>query len=330
MGRIVAIGLLSIAVFGCAGVQEKRSAPVAVTMGPSCPTVETDVPPELCEGLPEGYGLSRHAPVEWGLPPATGITRESGPMPITSLYYGRLLCSDGSHPTILSRSMGGVPPSKPTSPRSPRPKVSEEAEDILDFWKVQCGDTLVRMYANTYRCGSVCPPAPFKVMPAAAWNAHVEALALQDEGKEEEALPLHEQSVSIYGESLRLHEFLIFSYMNNKQSEKALEHIDVVLQKFPNAKRIAVLRPAALRNLDRLEEAHQALTTVLQSLHPDDDVRPRAFCYRATIYAQEGATKKAVEAAMLSCKMGFEDCCLDKVRDAKGKAEPSSTGDSEI
>lgn len=308
MGRIVAIGVLSIAVFGCAGVQEKRQEPAAVTAGPTCPTLETEVPPEYCDGLPEDYGLSRRAPVEWGLDAAAGVNRSSGPA-LSSLYYGRLLCPDGSTPTVLSRTMAGPPLIDSTSQRSRRPKVTDDSQDIIDYWKIQCGDTMIRMYSNSYRCGSLCVPKPFKLMPAAARRAHEQALELERNGRADEALALHEKAVALYGESVRLQTDLIHSYLGNERPEQALHQANAALQKMPRATHIYLLVVFSLKNLGRIDEAQQALTDFFRTSHPDDDIRPAAFCARSMLYEEEGKHEDAAKTAMLSCQMGFKACC---------------------
>lgn len=328
MGRIVAIGLLSIAVFGCAGVQEKRPTPVGAAMGPMCPTVETDVPPETCMGLPEDYGLSRHAPVEWGLEAATGVNRASGPA-IASLYYGRLLCPDGSSPTVLSRSMAGPSFIQSTSQRSPRPKVGDDSRDIIDYWKVQCGDTLIRMYSNSYRCGSLCVPKPFKLLPAAAWKAHKLALGLQRDGRHEEALAKYEEAVGIYRDSVRLQTDLIHSYLENNRPEQALQQANAAIESLPKATHIYLLKVYALKSLGRIDEAHQALTMLFRSSHPDDGVRPAAFCASSMLYEEAGKHEDAARDAMISCKMGFKPCCFEEETGSRDGEGGPSAGDSQ-
>lgn len=329
MGRIVGICLLPLALFGCAGVQEKRPGPVSIASGPSCPTVETEAPAEYCVGLPEDYGLSRQSPVEWGLQAAVGVNRTNGPV-VGSLYYGRLLCRDGSSPTLLSRSMAGPAPIDSTSDRSPRPKVESDSPEVLDYWKVQCGDTLVRMYSNSYRCGSPCVPSPFKLLPAAAWSAHTQAVQLQNQGRKAEALLLHEQAVGIYGESVQLQVHLINSYLNNKQPEQALLQAAAALQKLPDSKHISLLRVASLKDLGHIEDAHQALTAFFRTSHPDEYFMPAAYCYRAMIYVREGKHEKAAESAILSCQMGFEGCCIEGAPGTKGGVGGPAKEDSGI
>lgn len=302
----VVVGLLS-----CAGGQRVGDGATAEPGG-ACPTLETDVPEALCEDLPEDFGLSRLHPVEWGRQAATGIRSEQGLMPNSSLYFGRLICADGSRPAIYSRVTDGKSPLPSSSPRNPELRGFEESEDILDFWRLRCGDRIIGMYSNVYRCGGGCVPSPFRVVPASAWSAYVRGKELQSEGDHAGALASYEEAVAAFPTSVDLQVALVTATLEEGQLQRGLERADAALEQLPHAPFLGVLRTIALVRLGRLEAAEGNLREVRLRLPPDDPTQGMVLCAQAFIHEAAGDLRQADHLRALTCKWDGPSCCPDE------------------
>lgn len=104
---------------------------------------------ETCTA-PEGHGFAPERPLEWPIAMAGA----------DQLWFGRLVCADGTPAETVRTGHIGEAPVASTSPPAHDPVL-----DVVDRWEVTCGDDVVVLYVNTYRCGSLCAPAGFGVGP---------------------------------------------------------------------------------------------------------------------------------------------------------------------
>lgn len=312
--RVIIWAILAAAVSACAGpqrLQPAAAAPGDTSGEASCPTVDTDVDEAQCAGLPADFGLNRHTPVEWGRRAASGAALAKGrPLPNQFLYFGRLTCADGTDPVILSRSMGGAPATRSNSPLSTdATKIDAESPDILDYWKVQCGDTLIRMYSNMYRCGSPCAPAGFRVIPAGAWASFQRGTELQGQGDQEGALAAFEAAVQAYPHSLKLQENYVFTLLHLQRHEEGLARAEEGLRHLPDGKFLRLFKAMSLTYLGRLDEAEETLRDIFVRIPPDDPFQAAVLCHQASIHRRRGDTEDADETRDLACKLGAKACC---------------------
>lgn len=307
--RIIGWAIVAVAFVGCAGAQRPSPA-TAPLQEASCPTIHTDVVEALCADLPADYGLSRHAPVEWGRRAASGLAPKGQPLPSSALYFGRLICADGTDPIILSRSIGGPPATPSLSPlNTDATKIDANSADILDYWKIKCGDTMIRMYSNMYRCGSHCVPAAFQVIPADAWEVFTRGRELQDQGDQEGAVAAFGAAVQAYPRSLKLQENYVFTLLHLQRHEEGLAQAEEALRHLPHGKFLRLFKAISLTHLDRLDEAEQTLREIFVHIHPDDPFQAAAFCHQSSIHRRRGETQEADATQELACKLGAKACC---------------------
>lgn len=292
----------------------------------ACPTPERDLPEAICRDLPEDYGLSREHPVEWGARAASGVNIKDRYMPVESLYFGRLICQDGSDPRIVSRGMDGPALAVSTAARDPkRIKADETAPDIIDFWRLWCGDTLYGLYSNSYRCGSPCVPSPFKLIPAEAHAAYEEGKRHRREGRMLEALHAYQRALDLYPESVRFHEAVIRAHIETGDLEAALAHADAAMARFPREHYLRYLKVATLGLLERFDDANEEAHGLFRRTHLDDPIRISLHCLVANLDLRAGNEERGRKGRELACKLGAQECCDlkdEKTEPARGDDAP--------
>lgn len=138
-----------------------------------CPPFDID--PPTCAADAAGRGETQALPWEWGWAAAGN-----------SLWFDRLACADGSNAVVERIGSFGEAPVPSKAPSSGAPGLGV---DILDRYQVMCpGQPVTLWYTNLYRCGDLCVPAPFKVLPAAAASEMTLAMRALDEHEEVDAL----------------------------------------------------------------------------------------------------------------------------------------------
>jgi len=175
-----------------------------------CPSAERDLDPAACLEVPPKYGLSRKAPLEWGLG-ATG-----------TLWFGRLVCPGGADPDVVR--LGSISTKAPRSD-SPPSGVPNFGGDILDAWSVSCpgGPEEQTWYSNMYRCGNPCPPEGFSVMSAEGMRLWLASRKAYDAGRSADAHQLAREAAEAWPASERIQYWLGVTALDQRDLHTALD-----------------------------------------------------------------------------------------------------------
>lgn len=277
--------------------EDEEAFAIAPTEELVCPTPYQEVDNTMCERLaPQGYGLSIDAPAEWGLGAGT-----------QTLWFGRLMCKDGTIPTISRSGSVGQAPRESTSPSS---QTHLGTLDVVDLWMVQCpGDPKpTEVYHNLYRCGSPCAPAGFSLMPAEAYRAYVDSLEASDKKERTRARALARRAYELapdYELSLMWHAI----------QEAQAGELDGALALFERAEAInpraafaRMQRAHILLQLSRYEEARSLTLTLMSETSVDDPDYPEVLCLHAgALLSTDIDQARAI--ATNACSLGEKECC---------------------
>lgn len=289
MRRVLPAALL----LGCA-----RGAPDSPAAGAAlCPTAATVVEAAACQPEP-GLGRSVDAPLEWG----RGAASDS------QLWLGRLACADGAVPQTHRLRIAGEA-ARSRAPRSSVP-LPEDGRELLDEWSVRCpGAPEQTWIANAYRCGTLCPPGDFRLLPADAAVALEEARLALGSGDADAARTAAAAAV-------RAAPGFEVSHFTQGATLMALDDADGALAAFEaaaaiNPENISGLyaRIVLLRASGQPDEAHP-LAAQLLAITPDHHPqRPAALCMAALSHHEQGRHSTAMAMAGQACAKGFDLCC---------------------
>lgn len=254
----------------------------------------SDPDPHICEALPASYGSKQH-PVEWG---SAGVE---------PLYAGRLLCPDGSRPEVLGRIRDGKT-SESTSPlRLFAKRTRHRGSDILNRWTLRCGDELIQFWANNYRCGNGCAPAPLRLLPIAAQQASGRSSLASKRGDFGEAISESEEALRIAPDAEVLHVQLATALVRAGKFERSLEAAEAGLALHPESFALRFARSLALRNLESFEEAEALLDELLATTNQRE--RAHVLCEKAIVLAATKRKEEAFPLAAEACERGSAACC---------------------
>lgn len=262
----------------------------------SCPKAFTEVTPQQCASLPRGYGEQPGMPAEWGIGAGTG-----------KLWFGRLMCPDGAMPLQLRRvgNIGGAS----TPSQSPPSSSARRPLDIVDKWEVTCPQRApIIVYHNMYRCGSPCPPATLKLLPAKAFSSLAGSLSAYQRGDLAEADTIATQGLS-HAPNYEL--MLIWASQvkarqdRHAEALKLLERADAI---HPNSPSIQLNMVESLVALDRHADALRQIQAVEKTLPAQDPKTPRLQCLKASaLLPTEPAQARKLAAS--ACAAGEKRCC---------------------
>lgn len=262
-----------------------------------CPTPYQEVDATSCEQLtPRGYGLSIDSPAEWGLGAGT-----------QTLWFGRLMCGDGTIPTIFRAGSVGKAPQQSTSPSS---QTHLGTLDVVDLWMVQCpGDAKpTEIYHNLYRCGSPCAPSGFSLMPAEAYRAYVASLEASDNKDNQRARAL---ALRAYELAPDFELSLMWHAIQEAQAGELTEALALFERAEalnPSAAFARMQRAHILLQLSRYEEARVVTLTLMTETQLDDPDYPEVLCLHAGALLSTDADQ-ARALATEACSLGEKECC---------------------
>lgn len=212
--------MLLLLALACAHKSPESAGGASMPSAEQCPAYDFD--PPTCPDEVGVRGDSLERPWEWGWA-AAGNT----------LWFDRLACGDGSNPSVERVGNFGGAPVASSSPSSGAPSMGV---DVLDGYRVRCvGQEDLLWYTNLYRCGAMCVPAPFKVLPAAAADEMSAAMRALDQGEEVDALR-HGQSVIELAPDFEL-SWLAFGYvqMVANDPQGAMDSAAQACDRFPRS-----------------------------------------------------------------------------------------------
>lgn len=263
-------------------------AAFAGTPPASCPTVSTDPPACPTSSL---LGTSVDTPLEWG-PAAEGLQP----------WWGRLSCADGRIPVIRRHGGVGTPEVPSTSVPSGQPTFGRN--DVVDGWELGCPGGREVVYTNVYRCGTICVPSRYKVIPAEA-VPHIEAAqkALRA-GQVDTALREANAATDTAADHERVWVFRGGIAEDAGRWDEALTVWSRTAERFPGPVTESH-RAEALARTGKKAEA-KALAGTLFAAAPDAPTRPRLLCVQSLT---ESVPAKAKVLAEQSCAEGYKRCC---------------------
>lgn len=272
-------------------------APLQVTTGtaPTCPTPALDVPPSC---VPAAGTFDD--PFEWGI----GADSDN------QLWLGRLACDSGAVPT-MRRLQGQTARAQPSD--SPRSNVGlpTGATETLHVWSVRCpsAETEDLWVVNAYRCGALCPPDGFQLLPATAALALEEARLAMVAGDTQQI----NASLNAAVQSAPSFEVTHFTQgatlMALNQSEDAIAAFEAAANINPDNISGMYARIILLRSTNRAEETHGLSFRLLERTPPDHPHHPPALCMAALAHHEQGNLGEAHSLAAQSCAQGFSMCC---------------------
>ncbi len=262
---------------------------------PGCVTPFMPVDEAMCAEQSSDYGLTPENPAEWGFGAGT-----------RTLWFGRMMCEDGSMPEISRRGNIGKAPNPSSSPEGPS---EMGALDILDLWEVQCpGEPVLEVYHNMYRCGSPCPPAGTKLIPAQAYSDYIASYQAHEEGDPDLALS---KAQSAHAASPRFEILSLWLAILSQEAghfEEALTLYDEVLAIKPDDTYSKIKKAIVLNTLGRPTEALAITTPLVGSIPPDDPAHGNALCAHATALLPT-SPDDARHYATQACAAGVQSCC---------------------
>ena len=292
------LGLVVLSACASAPNAPDASPRVAATSAPDvdpCPTPASVVDPATCTDLPAGYGTDPEQPLEWG------------PMGSKSFFFGRAVCEGGGWPA--HERVGSVGPAR-TPSKSPSAGLPSFGTDILDVYRVECpGKSPQMFYANMYRCGRRCPPNGFWfVSPArdSAYLASSAAMRAQDPAK---ALRIAQAGFPKDGLTEKEVSWLGVLFAANNRIDDALAAFTAAHRIDPDEPYHLLYRGLAHLKAQRIEPYFADLEAAIAAGGPEHPLRGELLCRRASYWEQKGEAIRAKEAAIQSCKLGFDRCC---------------------
>jgi hypothetical protein len=292
------VGLLALALLGC---PKDPGAARAPTAGPGqCPTFTSAVDESQCLELPDGYGTTAEAPLEWGLA-ARGNE---------ALYFGRLICPNGATAdTTRVGSIGAAPV------RSAAPLADEEpfgGTDILDAWSVSCpGLPTVTLYANTYRCGNPCPPPPYRLLPATATTALERSRVALDAQDLETAAGAAKEAATAEPESEIVQAWLGMVLLRADRPVPALDAFQAAQRMDPFDPWHRLHEAYAYQALEQGDRAEAVLDELRATLPSDHELTGDVTCMKAWAVRSRVGEAEARGLAEAACARGVGACCPD-------------------
>ncbi|MBI4511152.1 MAG: hypothetical protein HY698_16085 [Deltaproteobacteria bacterium] len=278
-------------------------APTSSLLG-TCPREDLDVDPSFCaETVPEGYGMTKDMPLEWGLEAASrGV-----------LWMNRLACENGGKPE--THREGNVGPASVTSisPRSPMTGMAGARVpdiDIVDAWQVRCpGREPFTLYTNMYRCGNPCPPFKMRLIPARAKKLHEASVRALEEKRFEDALAHAQEALRLAPGVETYLAWLGAVYFVFDRPEDALPLLEAARAIDPRSPLHRLHIGAVHDELGHLVEYAGILDELLQELPPDHALVPELKCRKAGVLKRAGKPDEAIALAADACGAGFNRCC---------------------
>jgi tetratricopeptide (TPR) repeat protein len=256
----------------------------------ACPDAHTD-PPACAAGHTRGQ--TDDQPLEWGMA-AEG----------TQPWWGRLSCRDGRIPVV--RRHGGVHrlEESSTSPPSGLPALGRP--ELVDAWEVGCPEGRAVLYTNAYRCGEICVPVAYTLLPGAAVTQLEAAQLSARSGKVEEALAALRSATSAAPAHERT--WIVRGGMAEElgRFDEALLAWEGAMSRFPGPLTEGH-RAEALARLGRKEEA-SVLAASLLAEAPDGPARARLLCVQSLVSPDPA---KGRTLAKQSCAEGYRRCCAE-------------------
>lgn len=264
----------------------------------ACATPFMSVDTSTCSAqTSQTYGLTMENPAEWGFGAGT-----------RTLWFGRIMCQDGTMPDIMRAGNVGPAPNPSTSPTSETGL--GEAHDILDKWLVMCPGNAqpISVYHNMYRCGSLCPPPSLRLMNGEAFRAYIESQRASDESQHDDAYALAVKAHELEPDLELTILWLGLLEQRKNNFERALELYDKASTLNPHVPFASIQKCDVLIQLGREDEALILLDEILADLPADAAGKPRVDCLRATAL-HPTKPKEALELAARACAAGEKMCC---------------------
>ena len=220
---------------------------------------------------------------------------------------GRLTCPSGaSADSVRVGNIGAAPVASTATPSG----VPSLGVDILDVWEVQRpGETPRQWYTNVYRCGDLCPPQGFQILPADAYAAMMETQRALQDGRADDA-------IQAAADAIQLAPGFELPYLVQGATHMATADAAGALAAFEGAARLAPDRIATLyprvvllREAGRTEEANTLALRLLELTPPDHPERAPAACMAALAHLEQGSEDVGRTLAGEACDAGFVLCC---------------------
>ncbi len=262
-------------------------APPVAASAPTdaCPTATTD--PPVCAD--PALGSARERPLEWG---RAGV----GPR----LFYGRLVCPDGSEPRSQLRGSVGTAPMASTSP----PSDLFMPLDVLDRWTVACASGDVELFVNIYRCGEVCVPPTVRVLPAAV-DAELAAARKAIQAGDTAAALAHADAIVRAAPDFEWAWVMRAVVAKDTHDvDAALAAMDDLLARWDSPRR-RLNRVHLLIGGGRVDEARAALSA-FSATNDDPSLTAEVTCTESALTTDPATADRL---ARQSCDAGFAPCC---------------------
>lgn len=312
---LILVASLTLAAMGCRTRGEQKTGedtdqltdiqgedpPIQRPENPSataCATPFMSVDLDACSQDPQQtYGVTMENPAEWGFGAGT-----------RTLWFGRIMCEDGTLPDIIRSGNVGPAPKPSSSPTSETGL--GETHDILDKWLVMCPGNAqpIAVYHNMYRCGSLCPPANLRLMRGDAFRAYIDSQRASDENEHDVAYKLAVEAHKLEPDLELTILWRALLEQRRNAFEVALELYDRAATLNPHVPFARIQKSDVLIQLGRGDEALVILDAIEADLADDDPGKPRVDCLRATALHSKDP-KKAIELAAQACAAGEKMCC---------------------
>lgn len=260
----------------------------------ACPTPFMPISEAQCAARGD-YGLTKENPAEWGFGAGT-----------RTLWFGRMMCEDGSMPEIVRVGSVGQAVTPSSSPESPS-RVG--ALDVIDLWEVTCpGSPPIEVYHNMYRCGSPCSPAGTQLVDARAYSDYVQSYKAHDRGDLAASLKLAQ---SAHAQSARLELISLWLALVSQESgrfEGALTLYDEVLAIHPDDVFSLVQKAIIFNELGQPDKALSLTSPLINTLDVDHPSFGDALCAHATGLLPS-SPDEARQLASEACEAGAQACC---------------------
>lgn len=284
---LIGLGLLA----GC-----PRAAPSPAPTGTAiCPTASLEVPASC---VPAAGSAAQ--PLEWGV----GAASDS------QLWLGRLACGDGAVPQMRRLRVSEAPAPATVAPRSSVP-LPASGEEVMDVWAVQCPtDTEARQWiANAYRCGTLCPPEGFQLLPADAAVALAAARDTMDPPAPA-TVRAHLNTAVAAAPGFEVTHFTQgATLLALNDPSGALDSFTAAAQINPDNISGLYTRIILLRQAGERDATHELSFHLLAITPPHHPQRPPAMCMAALAHSERGESVAAELLAGQACAQGFQLCC---------------------